>query len=226
MKLVSISKSEAARYMGVHGEPDAQVLELLDRAEIVVREGVEPKYVYREAAINIEKDGVHIDGMSSVLNGKDIQRHLRGCNRAVIMAATLTSNADKLIRKAAVTSMADSLAVDCLCSAAIEQICDRAEEEIFSHLEAAYRTWRFSPGYGDLPLELQRDILLFLNASRRIGLTVTDNHLLIPSKSVTAIIGISDKPIQKGESGCAVCKMRDSCAFSHSGGCGKSRKQQ
>lgn len=213
MELSPISKSEAARYMGVKGEPDQAVAELLDKAEKLVRERISPKYVYIETDVSFTEAGVVLGAMSESLTGKDIKQHLKGCNKAVLMAATLTQEADKLIRQTAVTNMAQSLAVDCICSAAVEQVCDRAEEEIFSRCSAPYRTWRFSPGYGDLPLSLQRSFLLALNAQRRIGLTVTENSLLIPSKSVTALIGISDEPIERENHGCAICNMRESCAY-------------
>lgn len=221
MKLDPISKSEAARYMGVRGVPDEQTQRLLDEAERLVREGIAPKYVYREAAVSFGEDGVHIEGMAAALTGNDIRKHLKGCTRAVILAATMTAEADKLIRQAGVRGMAEALAADCICSAAIEQVCDRAEEEIFAGNAAKFRTWRFSPGYGDLPLSLQRDILLYLNAARRIGLTVTENCLMLPTKSVTAIIGVSNSNLKRGARGCAVCNMRESCAFSGKGGCGK-----
>ena len=217
MELSQISKSEAARYMGVKGMPDQAVAELLDRAEKIVREKIHPKYVYIETDVTFTDEGVVLGAMSVPLTGEDIKRHLSGCNRAVIMAATLTQEADKLIRQAAVTNMAESLAIDCLCSAAVEQVCDRAEEEIFSRCSAPYRTWRFSPGYGDLPLSLQSSLLLALNAQRRIGLTVTDSSLLIPSKSVTAIIGMSDRPVERGGRGCTICNMRENCAYREKG---------
>ena len=217
MELSRISKEEAARYMGVKGEPDEAVMELLDRAERLVREKVRPKYGYLETDVSFTDDGVVLGAMSEPLTGEDIKRHLQGCNRAVMLAATLSQEADKLIRQAAVTNMAESLAIDCICSAAIEQVCDRAEEEIFAEHPAPYRTWRFSAGYGDLPITLQRGFILALNAQRRIGLTVTDSSLLIPSKSVTAIIGISDVPVKRGGKGCAVCSMRESCEYRRSG---------
>lgn len=207
--------------MGVKGAPDEQILHLMDEAESLVRSNVEPRYVYREAELRFEPDGVYAEGMAVPLTGNDIKKHLNGCTKAVILAATLTPEADKLIRQAGVKGVAESLAVDCICSAAIEQVCDRAEEEIFAGTDPAYRTWRFSPGYGDLPLSLQRDVLLYLNAARRIGLTLTDSSLMIPSKSVTAIIGVSDTAVEKGPGGCANCRMRDHCAFSEKGGCGK-----
>lgn len=217
IKLETISKSESARYMGVKGVPDGQVAEILNRLEPVVRERVRPAYVYRKTSVNFTADGLFLDGISRKLAGEDIKKHLAGCTSAVVMAVTLSGEADKLIRQTAVTDMADSLAVDCLCSAAVEQVCEIAEKEIFSAIDAPYRTWRFSAGYGDFPLDIQKDLLLFLNAHRRIGLTVTENSLLIPSKSVTAIIGISEKPINHGKKGCESCRMYGSCAFSASG---------
>lgn len=217
MKLEAISKTESARYMGVKGVPDGQVTEILDCLEPLVRERMRPKYVYRKTSVDFTENGVFLDGLGVPLVGEDIKKHLSGCSEAVVLAATLSSEADKLIRQTAVTDMAEALAVDCLCSAAIEQVCNRAEEEIFSFINAPYRTWRFSAGYGDFPLDIQKDLLLFLNAQRRIGLTVTENSLLIPSKSVTAIIGISENPVKRGKKGCESCKMRDNCAFSASG---------
>lgn len=217
MELLPISKVEAARYMGVKGTPDSAIAELLDRAEKQVREALRPKYVYLETDIIITDDGVFLGAMTEPMMGEDIKRHLQGCNKAVLIAATLSQEADKLIRQASVMDIAYSLALDCICSAAIEQVCDRAEEEIFARAAAPYRTWRFSPGYGDLPITIQRGFLLALNAQRRIGLTVTDSSLLIPSKSVTAIIGVSDTPVERGSRGCAICTMKDRCAYRLSG---------
>ncbi|MCM1315376.1 MAG: hypothetical protein NC205_01275 [Prevotella sp.] len=214
IELETISKSESARYMGVKGVPDIQVTEILNRLEPVVRERIRPAYVYRKTSVNFTADGLFLDGISRELAGNDIKKHLSGCTSAVVLAVTLSGEADKLIRQTAVTDMADSLAVDCLCSAAVEQVCDIAEKEIFSVVEAPYRTWRFSAGYGDFPLDIQKDLLNFLNAHRRIGLTVTENSLLIPSKSVTAIIGISENPVNHGKKGCESCRMKGNCAFS------------
>ena len=214
MRLKPISKAETARYMGVRGEPDFQTMEILNRLEPVVRERIKPKYVYRRTPVNFTANGLFLDGISRELAGEDIKKHLSGCTSAVVMAVTLSAEADKLIRQTAITDMADSLAVDCLCSSAVEQACNIAEREIFSEIKAPFRTWRFSAGYGDFPLDIQKDLLLFLNAHRRIGLTVTENSLLIPSKSVTAIIGISENPVKRGKKGCESCIMRDRCAFS------------
>lgn len=219
MRLESISQSEAARYMGVRGEATQQVQSLLDKAEKNICELISPKYVYRSTELNFTNNGIYIDQMQMPLTGVDIAKHLNGCKGVILFAATLTADADKLIRQAGVNDMAYALALDCMCSAAIEKVCDIAENEIFTEIKSAYRTWRFSPGYGDFPLNIQNEFLRYLNASRRIGLTATENSLLVPSKSVTAVIGYSDIPIEKGARKCAVCNMRENCAFAANGGC-------
>lgn len=221
IKLDIISKVETARYMGIKGIPDERTAEILDKYEPIVRERLRPAFVYRETTVHFSEDGVHFDGVNAVFTGNDIKKHLEGCERAVLLAVTVSAEADKLIRQVAVTGMAEALAVDCLCSSAIEQVCNKAEDEIFAENNVQFRTWRFSPGYGDLPISLQKEIILSLNAQRRIGLTVTESCMLIPSKSVTAIIGISDSPIEKGKKGCDICNMRDRCGLRQNGGCGK-----
>ena len=218
-----IDKDEAARYMGVRAVPASNIAVLLERCEKRVLEVIRPNYVYREVALQPTDNGIRAEGMNELLTGNDISRHLTGCTKAVIFAATLSGEADKLIRQSAVTDVAESFAIDCLCSAAVEQVCDKAEEEIFAAINAPYRTWRFSPGYGDLPLGIQGSLLRMLNAQRRIGLTVTDSMLLIPSKSVTAIIGISDSPVARGKHGCGSCNMRENCAYRRGGNTCKMR---
>lgn len=214
MTLNPISKDETARYMGVKGTPDSVTAEIIDRCEILVRKTVRPKYVYRKTTVEFLEDGVRLGGLKRLLVGNDIKKHLSGCTEAVVMAVTLSAEADSLIRRTAVTDMAEALAVDCLCSSAVEQVCELAEEEIFRSIQAKYRTWRFSAGYGDFPIDIQRDLLDFLNAQRRIGLTATADSLLIPSKSVTAVIGLSENPVNHGKKGCEGCGMRANCAFS------------
>ncbi len=222
MTLHEISKAEAARYMGVRGVPDSQTAELLDKYEPIVRNSLRPAYVYREAEAELRPDGVYLSGLGVPLKGKSIRELLADCSRAIVMAATVSAEADRLISRISVSDMADALAVDCLCSAAIEQVCDLAEEEIFSQTKAENRTMRFSPGYGDLPIDVQEELLRYLNAWRRIGLTCGESCMLIPTKSVTAIIGISDSLLQERKSGCDMCSMRESCFFRNSGECRRS----
>ena len=79
---------------------------------------------------------------------------------------------------------------DALCSAAIEGFCDLLNARLAEGLSTRAR---FSPGYGDMSLEYQRDFISVLDAGKNIGLALTQSLMLTPTKSVTALIGIQNE---------------------------------
>ena len=113
--------------------------------------------------------------------------------------------------------MARAVMLDACGSALVESGCNAAEEELAARFPGRYLTDRFSPGYGDLPLALQPAICAALDAGRRVGVQVTDSFLMNPSKSVTAVIGLSDRPQQARIRGCAYCSMRETCTLRKGG---------
>ena len=146
---------------------------------------------------------------------------MRGCERAALFCATLGSGADALIRRAESVDMARALALDCAAAAAVEAVCDQIEEELQAMFPGCSFPFRFSPGYGDLPLPLQGDLLAALGAPRRVGLTASASNILLPRKSVTAILGISRNQIEKHIRSCLGCPAHDGCQYRKSGGhCG------
>ena len=212
MKLEKIDRSEAFRYMGHRGGALPENLTALaDDCEQRLLSAVTPKFVYALFDIEHTENGVAVSGTPLTLKGRDISAHLADCEKCVLFAATLGAGADAVIRGYESAAMEKAVIADCMASAAIEQVCDQAEAEIREKLPHKHFTWRFSPGYGDLPLDVQHDFLNVLNAQKRIGLTVTESLILIPRKSVTAVIGISEREIPKGHRGCAVCNIKDVC---------------
>lgn len=113
--------------------------------------------------------------------------------------------------------MARAVLLDACGSAWVESGCDAAEAQLQRRLPGRYRTDRFSPGYGDLPLQVQPQVCAALDAGRRLGLSVTESLLLNPAKSVTAVIGLSDTPQRARIRGCAYCSMRESCTLRKGG---------
>lgn len=193
MKLEKINLDMAFRFMGQRGAASAELRGLAEECEARLLSSINPKLVY--AVFDIEH-GEEISLSSNLnsplkLSGESIRGHLEGCGKCALMAVTLGSGVDSLLRELESSAMEKAFVTDALASAAVEQVCDMAEEEIKARLADANFTRRFSPGYGDLPLDIQRDFLNVLNAQKRIGLTVTDSLILIPRKSVTAIIGIT-----------------------------------
>jgi hypothetical protein len=131
----------------------------------------------------------------------------------VLLCATIGAAADLLIRKMEITDMSAAFAADALASAAIEQVCNAADEIIKQYMPDKFFTWRFSPGYGDFPIDTQRDFLSVMNAQKRIGLCLESNNIMVPRKSVTAVAGISDVQLPQKTRGCACCNMAGSCNF-------------
>ncbi len=218
MVLEKLNRAEAFRYMGHKGgDIPTNIEALANECEERLLKNSAPKFVWRVFDIEKTAEGVLVKDTPLVLKGRSIASHLRVCEKCALIAATLGAGADTVIRGYESGEMEKAVVADCLASAAIEQVCDLAEAEIQSALSGTHFTWRFSPGYGDLPLDIQSDFLNVLNAQKRIGLTVTENLILVPRKSVTAVIGLSAQEIPKGRRGCATCNLRDTCNFRKSG---------
>lgn len=214
----SINIDEAIRYMGYRGfTPAEREMALIKDCEKQLREYIEPAWIYRAFPIEQTEDGILLKGTSLILGGSDIRGHLEGCGSCVLFCATAGSKADELIRLKEKEDMIQGYITDCLASAAVEGVCDALEAELADKLPDKHLTWRFSPGYGDLPLDIQPKILAVLEAGKRAGVSCTESLLMIPRKTVTAVVGISDKPIAKKKQGCALCSMKDRCTFRKAG---------
>lgn len=210
--LTHIPREEVLRYLGCPGTEDPATLALVEGCSARLLAAARPKWTYRVFDLAVQTDGVRLD-CGLLLPGRDLAAHLRGCSRAALLAATLSALVDALLRRAQAEDLAAAVALDCCATAAVEAVCDLAEAEIRVRFPGCSFPFRFSPGYGDLPIELQDPILRLLDAPRRVGLCATDRHILTPRKSVTAVLGISDGEISPQKRGCASCTFRDRCKF-------------
>lgn len=219
---VKINRDEAYRYMGINGTADPHTKIIADECEGRLKAEITPNFCWTFVEImNLTNDSVNFSDHVITLRGNDISKHLSGCFGAVFLCATLGVGADKLLRTLKAEDMAKTLICDALASAAVENVCDIAEKEISDRFPDKFMTWRFSPGYGDFPLDTQKDFLIAANAQRSIGLCVNDSGILIPTKSVTAVIGLSEIPIESKKRGCISCNMRERCVYRKNGGhCG------
>jgi len=158
--------------------------------------------------------GVTLGGLP--LQGQDIALHLTGCKEAVLLAVTLSAPVDALIRRASVTDMTQAVMYDAIAGAAVEHVCNDLEAEIREKYPYPYYTARFSAGYGDFPITQQGALVRLLDATRKIGLTVTPAQTLVPMKSVTAVIGMSHEPVRDARrfgcgNSCAECPYNETC---------------
>lgn len=212
--LKHLNVDEALYYLGYKGNaPDENTRQLLDVCEKEVLNTAQPKYLYKTFDLAFNEDNIELVGSSVFLRGGDIREHLSGCEKAVLMCATISSSIDLLIRKAQVTDMARAVIINSLASVAVEQVCDKVEKKIYDEYKEYYKTFRYSPGYGDLPIDIQGDILNTLNSQKLIGLCTGSTNMLTPVKSVTAVIGLSKEPVAKKKRGCLSCNLRETCPY-------------
>ncbi len=208
ISLSSVDRKQAFRYMGLPIEPDLHFQHLADVCEKKLLSSIAPRYCWKL----FQKSD-----LQTLLIGQDIQIHLEHCDSVILFCATLSQSTDACIRAAQAEDILKGIMIDAMASALTEQLCDQAEQEMLSSFPEKYPAWRFSPGYGDLPLSIQTDFLRLINAEKRLGICVSDGGLLIPTKSVTAITGLSDQPLPKAKKGCAICNLSQTCLYRKKG---------
>ena len=213
-----LNRKEALRYMGQADlNCSGQLEEVMERCEKELLSVIKPRYCYQCFDVENVDEGIWMKGTSLILKGNDIKKHLTGCEKAVLLCATLSGEVDRLIRIKQLEDVLYALALDCLASTAIEQLCDKAELVIKKDFPEYGMTWRYGVGYGDLSISQQKDFLEVLKAPKRIGLNVTESFILTPRKSVTAVIGLSKGKIEPAKRGCAVCSLKGNCAYRKKG---------
>ncbi len=218
IKLEQLNRAEALRYLGMGGQtPDERTLRLLEESELLLLDAARPSYITRCLPISPRGDGIGFEGCELCLRGGDIKKHLEHCEKAVLLCATIGAGIDRLIRRMQVEDMAKAIVLDSLASVAIEQVCDKLEGQISADFPSFHKTWRFSPGYGDLPIGVQGDLLSVLDAPRKAGVCLSSGGMLTPVKSVTAVIGLSQNKIERKKRSCGDCSLRDTCAFRKAG---------
>lgn len=127
---------------------------------------------------------------------RNLRAHLEGCREVLLFACTVGGEIDRRINREKVVSPVRSLLTSAIGSQQVEGACDRLCGLLAAEYPDRQLVSRYSPGYGDLPLSLQKDIFRALDCERAIGVTLTESLLMQPSKSVTAIIGMKGRNAQ------------------------------
>ena len=207
--LQAVDLSEMLRYAACRA-PDEQVLAL---ARSCAEEGaavLRPALCWREVPLQVMDDTVDLG--FTAFSSRKLAQALQGCDRAVIFAATVGLELDRLIARYGRLSPTKGLMMQALGAGRIEALCDAFCAELDAQCAPRVPRRRFSPGYGDLPLEGQRAFFAALDCHRQIGLYLNESLLMSPTKSVTAIVGLGCPKESCGETGCRSCE-KENCSF-------------
>lgn len=182
-------RGEILRYAGVRGELP-QLEPLLTQCLEEVRDRFSYRVCACECSVTPSETGVDLEFF--VADSRSLRKNLERCDTAVLFAATVGMEIDRLIARYATLSPTRSLMFQAIGAERIEALCNRWNRDVTEQKATqGMRTHpRFSPGYGDLPLLVQKELFAVLDCPRKIGLTLNESCLMSPSKSVTAIIGV------------------------------------
>ena len=147
---------------------------------------IQYKCAYIRTNVDLSSENVCDFGFMTV-ESSHLYRNLSGCREAFVMAVTTGIGVDRLLARLNVTSQAEHFVTDGLSSAAIESFCDYVSDQMKQGLNCAPR---FSPGYGDVSIEVQKPLLQRLNAAENLGISLNSACLMTPIKSITAIMGV------------------------------------
>ena len=188
--LLKYDLHETARYMGYkHGaKPSEEICELCEKAYSELCSVITPKYIYEEYEFTRTADGIIVDGVE--FKSAKLLSHLKDSNTIILFGATLGVGADTLVRKYSITDSAMTSIVHCVGASMVENLCDQACEELKNTIKGDHK-YRFSPGYGGLVLSSQADFFKLLPMTKQMGVTLSENFLMTPTKTVTAFIGVT-----------------------------------
>ena len=209
--LHEIPLRETLHFLGWRGTPlDRSLVAQIQAVTQRALDSVDPRVVYRRLPLS---ESFAAEGTAFSVQGDDAAAMLQPCHEIILFAATLGAQSERALLKEQARDSAQAMLLDAVFSAAVEELCDQAEKRLRQELteEGLYLTDRFSPGYGDMPLEQTRTICDVLNTNRSLGLTVSASGIMIPRKSVTAVMGISKTPVRMRPRGCEGCAMRGTC---------------
>ena len=196
-----ICKKEILRYAGCKDTVEESLQFLLEECLQEVLPKLSYKVCFEELVVDIKEDVCNFESLQIV--SKDLARNLRDCERTILFAATIGTEIDRLIRRYGAISPAKAVMLQAIGAERIESLCDMFCEELGANNP------RFSPGYGDLPLETQRLICARLDCSKHIGVGLNESLLMSPSKSVTAFAGIKSQTEGAQKHDCKACSKTD-----------------
>ena len=228
--MIEVNRKEVERYLGFKGVTaiDENISKTIDECIVEMNAQVNPKFTYKTFPIHwkfsfkfipeenrkVKNTSCEFEGIQ--VNSGNLLKNLEDCSEIVMLAVTLGNVPDMLVRKAEVRDMMKAYTYQAVGAAMAEAWCNEINDRIIKEAEERelHARPRFSPGYGDFPLEVQKGFERILEMPKTIGVTLSDSLLMTPTKSITAVIGLSEIDSNCEREGCEQCSMAGKCAYS------------
>lgn len=219
-------QKQALIYLGYSGQKiDAELEERLARVAQRAEEELSAHAAWRVfriegAAGHADAPAIKLRNCALELPGTSMQEYLHGAESVLLFACTLGNKADRIIAELQATAPLDALLYAQCANTLIESAAQSVQERVASLAmqDGLFARMRFSPGYGDLPLSINDKLLNVIDAGRMLGITTTPNHFMMPSKSISGVIGLFRKKSDARDYAlCDTCITRDYCSYHEKG---------
>ncbi len=187
--LTYIDINETKRYAGLAASEFP--IELIKQACTEAQLLAKPKAIWQVYTYDPEK-AVIMGQEPLAIQGLAIIKHLSTAIKLVILAVTIGEQLETTVSQHfAKGEYSAGLLLDAAGTTAVEMAADQISHIIGQQAAngGLLSISRFSPGYGDWNITVQPKILK-LTQAEEIGLTTTPTCMLLPRKSVTAVIGL------------------------------------
>lgn len=216
MEVCHINKKDVYRYLGFQGNNVDEVTQTqVEEMATLLDSVVDVRYTSKVFAL--QKDSTFLEGTTLTLQGEQVKLLLKESHHCILMAITVGHKVDQKIRELQIRDMANAVVFDACASSLVEEYCNQLEKNLLEEHPNQFFTDRFSPGYGDLPLDTQRPLCTILQTQKTMGMSLSQTHLMSPKKSITALVGVSNTPQPMRIKGCGYCIMRGHCAYRKGG---------
>lgn len=211
--LFQINRSEMMRYAGLPPKgsdfPEALIRESIEEASALAS----PRGIWQLLPYDAQT-GTLFGDPPLCLEGRQIRKHLSHSVSAAVLAVTAGPDIEQASTDYFHSGLyAKGLLLDAAATAITEHLADQLDRYIQASARRTGRhtAWRYSPGYGDWPVTQQQALCRLIHAEE-ICISVTDHSMLLPRKSVTAIIGLSPCSEAPKPQQCTQCHLI-SCPF-------------
>ena len=179
---LTLSETELSARLGI---PAGQSLSQSESSHSEIKRTMTPMYAYRRVRVERSGDIVILDDIKVCSSA--LARVLKGCTEAIILLCTLGAGVDRLLTRKAMGSVYEEHLADSYASAYADALGDYAIDKITA---GEAHTALFGVGYADFNIEYQRQILGYDGLGISLGVSLTESCLMLPTKSICAVVGV------------------------------------
>lgn len=202
-----MNKKAILQYLNCISDVDEKTNTLIDECIDEVKQYAYFKAVHMPFSLNHQP--LMIKELKLLLSSEDLEFYFKDCHQCIVIACTLGVQIDRQIKYYEHVDMAKAVVFDAVSSRYLEECCDEYEQK----MNLGVHTFRFAPGYGDLPIQLNIYLSRVLQIDKKLGVSINSGGLFVPMKSMLGIIGLG-ATMHKS---CVSCLRKDKCELRKGG---------